>query len=92
MTKHTPGPWKTGRFDKDTVWAGNMRHMCRIFPVTDKIGEAEKSKTEAEANARLIAAAPDMYELLRAVLKTEPHASVAFPIITVLDRIGGNDD
>lgn len=59
--KHTPGPWSIGKYGD----------------VTDATGEVVRAKglaltrgAEAEANARLIAAAPDMLAALKAVLRS----------------------
>jgi hypothetical protein len=58
MTGHTPGPWRyQERADAYThiVRAEGERFICQL--AQDKSGEAE-------ANARLIAAAPDMLKAL----------------------------
>lgn len=62
MTKHTPGPWHhTGREfndvrDSDDELVAVALHL--------RVGQPERSVQEAEANARLIAAAPDLLEML----------------------------
>ena len=62
-SKHTPGPWVV-----DPCWdiLGNTDDgngmVCQI--TTDAVPRAE-----AEANARLIAAAPDLLEALRAIIE-----------------------
>jgi len=62
MTKHTPGPWETN----------DKRPQCNgigIFSGSQFlafVGDSD-SQTPCEANARLIAAAPD---LLEALIKT----------------------
>ncbi len=72
--KHTPGPWRTlapkipemgtrgdtGIIADDGGMIGETWGLCP-GPVPGGIGRAD-----AEANARLIAAAPDMLEALRA--------------------------
>lgn len=62
MTKHTPGPWQ---FNGPEIYAPNFRgvrkhhyDVARVLHVMDD---------EGEANARLIAAAPDMLQMLRDV-------------------------
>ncbi len=61
MKKHTPGPWKLGRLGKSTqhidgdLWSS----FCKVYVVVG----GEKNQ-EGEANARLIAAAPEMFALL----------------------------
>lgn len=60
MSKHTPGPWghKTWDINKDGEFNYTVekddKSICEI------VGTGE----QAEANARLIAAAPDLYETL----------------------------
>jgi len=53
MTKHTAGPWTTEEKSGKVVW---------------QYGEATLIGPRWEANARLIAAAPDMYDLLKAAV------------------------
>ena len=63
-TKHTPGPW-TATYDSQ------LRALTEIYNAEDRIlvavlpdrGTVE-AMPEIEANANLIAAAPDMYEAL----------------------------
>lgn len=67
MSKHTPGPWET---DRNNVHAGQIAvvHHClgndwvEIWsPTWPEVGETQ------EANARLIAAAPDLLEAAKDV-------------------------
>lgn len=71
--KHTPGPWRitrnpadhpmpaqiSGQFHPDT---GHRGHVCNVF-----VHEDNRDSTE-RANARLIAAAPEMLEALNEAL------------------------
>jgi hypothetical protein len=66
--KHTPGPWKVhkgftsvGPYNKGLMIGPNQRALAHA------IGEFEKADPgdEARANARLIAAAPDLLAALR---------------------------
>lgn len=64
MNKHTPGPWLTkGGYDKDSG-LGLTRVMFGSSIVSECYG------INSEANARLIAAAPDMLEALREFVST----------------------
>ena len=70
--KHTPGPWELGNYDKSTVWAVNDFSTQRLQIANCKyldqeFGEVirDETRAEAEANARLIAAAPTMYEYIK---------------------------
>lgn len=56
MSKHTPGPWYVGRKDENTgeieVNSDGRPYVCLVFPgAIDDV---------TPANARLIAAAPDL--------------------------------
>ena len=59
-TKHTPGQWYSQENGRDTYIyrEGEGKHtQCMV-------GKVSKSQNEYEANAKLIAAAPDMLEAL----------------------------
>jgi hypothetical protein len=60
--KHTPGPW--GRniapaWKYPIIFAGRNTHVAKL--ITDELPESEQ-----EANACLIAAAPDLLEIVKA--------------------------
>lgn len=59
MSKHTKGPWHVGGKDGTIVYAGDgyATASCAVF-------HGRFSNGEVEANARLIAAAPNMLEAL----------------------------
>ena len=61
QTKHTPGPWHIG---VRTFHAGRDVYVPKGEPVA-VADDAITATPEAEANARLIAAAPDMLAALR---------------------------
>lgn len=65
-SKPTPGPWKATRV---TVWGPSSASVatvrCGAHMWLDD--SATVSKEEADANARLIAAAPDLMEALKEV-------------------------
>lgn len=74
MSNPTPGPWKT---DYDLIEPRVQKIMgeCYALPVFDALGDlvcyvaipadaAEEDPEPAEANARLIAAAPELLEAL----------------------------
>jgi hypothetical protein len=63
--KHTPGPWKLDSdtpFHRNRVWTRDMRPIVNLCSVG--MGPSDIDP-EAQANARLIAAAPDLYEAAR---------------------------
>lgn len=69
QVKHTLGPWRVGeggmpsRLNVWDVWAGAQIAHVKRFPVADDVRQIQ-ADAEAEANARLIAAAPDLLEAL----------------------------
>lgn len=63
MSGHTPGPWKLNDFEAHpVVWKGeeNVRNHALIARVSNWSGEGGEWRDQAAANARLIAAAPDL--------------------------------
>ena len=56
MNKHTPGPWQ--------IADGESRRVYLINHGRDAVGETVYTETRNPADARLIAAAPDLLEAL----------------------------
>lgn len=77
MNKFTSGPWTIG-YNAYTIEAGPMK-ICDIRGWGHLTGTgglnlpAEEAKKIQEANARLIAAAPEMYEASKALLERLNH-------------------
>ena len=69
--KHTPGPWRSTKGARDTVHIGpDVRNDAgRIVAFVSYDGAPVGDGAEADANARLIAAAPAMLEALRIALE-----------------------
>lgn len=60
MSKHTPGPWTTNRLHPDTLY------QCHVMIEPAVAGVwAPADDGEGQANAVLIATAPDLLEALR---------------------------
>jgi hypothetical protein len=84
MNNHTPGPWE---FDKETwtirvkEWEHNTQmgdyRGCIVASFDEAHGNREHAFDEAEANARLIAAAPEMYEALK-TLKQDINTALLY--------------
>lgn len=76
MSKHTPGPWiitEIGTIEDDSH---NPVQICAISP------------RNREANARLIADAPEMYDLLKDLLpKLAAHGMRTDEVRAILARI-----
>lgn len=64
--KHTPGPWVC---HSGMVWTGVTEHDAREYPIARMDRDTpHTSPTDRDANARLIAAAPDMLEALERII------------------------
>jgi hypothetical protein len=72
VSGHTPGPW---RVEIEGTESAKWPHIVNfddyeVAQVSDDVTEGDESapnRAQAEANARLIAAAPEMYELLKEI-------------------------
>jgi len=62
--KHTPGPWKLNSLDSGTNDDGTIIGPNNTVITADIFG---RNAEEAEANAHLIEAAPDMLTALKAI-------------------------
>ena len=63
MSNHTPGPWKANFAISGEVYIfGGDRNFARVF-------DEWRDEANQEANARLIAAAPDLLEALEAIMR-----------------------
>lgn len=76
MSAHTPGPWDVCRRAhlhgvQHVDHSGKMYDVCRV-----DWHSFYKPDHRAEANARLIAAAPDLLEALQAILHTYDDGGV----------------
>lgn len=71
---HTPGPWEAGRSDMSTIVDGFDSKWVYAGDkyVAVASGANVSEWDEVMANARLIAAAPEMLDALRALM-AEPH-------------------
>jgi len=61
MSNFTPGPWEK----KGNTIFGNGRRICDLLILYD--GDWQPWAEEQEANARLIATAPELYEACKTV-------------------------
>lgn len=87
MTEHTPGPWK--------VMQGSLTFPKLLIraPQTDKaIADCDYQQgAEGQANARLIAAAPDLIKALEAMLKAYNQLMPGIAHIAVQDYANINE-
>ena len=71
--KHTPGPWDCEmRNPAGIKWDAIIRSKEKRDPICSVFMAGYMAK-EADANARLIAAAPDMLMALKYVMDDEPN-------------------
>ena len=80
-TAHTPGPWRVEQFDwDDRSQDGDVNYFATVYGKTEKGHDfiladmcgtetGTYAKSQGEADAKLIAAAPDMYEALKACME-----------------------
>ncbi len=71
MSTYTPGPWS---LQADTIVSIPLTALDGEYQSFDVLGESEVGTSEDYANARLIAAAPELAEALHALI--EDHAEV----------------
>ena len=72
--QHTPGPWKV-KAGTNAVLAGRKQICSHVNAASALPVNMLEDQEIAQANARLIAAAPDLLEALKGVLKVERGSS-----------------
>ena len=87
-TKHTPKPWViveeygfTTEIHSNAVYNGDLDSMMngeQVCIVTEEYDEREYSQEEINANAKLIAAAPELLEYAKADLLFESAGSFTY--------------
>lgn len=94
---HTPGPWKAGRSDMATIVDGYDSKWVyageRYIAVAS--GADVEDWDEVLANAHLIAAAPEMYAALEAVMRLDyfrEHNALADIVRAALTKVQGGTD
>lgn len=86
MSKHTPGPWNVGHEDENTgeieVISDGRPYVCLVLPgAIDEV---------TPANARLIAAAPELLEALqRLVDAVDPESTGWGEAVAVIAKATG---
>ena len=95
-TNHTPGPWK---FDESYMWSERLSGGPKYhFRVTGANGEtwtpialcqSNARAVDNEANARLIAAAPDLLEALQYAIKQVPELATVPGISSAISKATG---
>lgn len=82
--KHTAGPWQdTGEYDKKPFSDKGWLYTTIIADNSEKPALAivyGETKQECQANAAVIAAAPELLEALQTVLSRVEHTNIHTPI------------
>jgi hypothetical protein len=105
MSKHTPGPWRVVEREVLEDGSVYPRHLIggerdlqivslESMFVAEKISEAPNSfwkhSEQSEANSRLIAAAPEMYAEILAILKSKHGKDGLFDgLRAIVDKVEG---
>lgn len=77
LNYHTPGPWAICEHDHaNVIWADNGV-ICDVFHANedDEMTASVESREESEANARLIAAAPQLLAALQKIAEMDGDGS-----------------
>lgn len=77
-TKFTPGPWEVG---KKTKSLGGLK----FYGPDEELGIVHTSIPQYEANAKLISAAPDMFEVIKEVYEWAIQQKVVGSIFPKLE-------
>ena len=80
MSEHTPGPWEADGVGSDgsfEIWSGVISGKEGAFIICSR-NPIEHRAAASRANARLIAAAPDLLEALQGVLRVADRRTVEF--------------
>jgi hypothetical protein len=79
MKRHTPGPWQALKGEANSDERGTWGSIVEPygFYVAAIWSDCQQLADEAEANARLIAAAPDLLKALREILSYTPKRNGA---------------
>lgn len=81
---HTPGPWVAVGCQVE-VLSDSIPDICNANPET--FGQHGRSDNERCANARLIAAAPDMLQVLQELEESSEYWSEYFVPLGIVERI-----
>jgi hypothetical protein len=76
MAQHTPGPWYVGLREDQTIFTQNLR-----------VASVECPRKEWKANARLIAAAPDMLAALQDIMAESSRDDDDHDVIATIQGI-----
>jgi len=81
MSKHTPGPWVISGDEINT--ADGQTKIAEVIGGDGRRFQDEEDNTECLADARLIAAAPDLLEALEAAMELGAYRGDRMPLKAV---------
>ena len=84
-SKFTPGPWIECSCGCELVWGADGETTIHHSP--DNRETRTASGEESQANARLISAAPDLYEALKCVLEDIQNLIDDDAIVNIMDDV-----
>ena len=86
MTKHTPAPWKAEFDEAVSVRSEDGSRICTINWLRGRHGlKGRIDGDEGNANARLIAAAPDLLETLKQIKRENQHYNFGSKLVRIVD-------
>lgn len=88
MSKHTPGPWEVSEDDPCEIESADGRFVAMVLPAPELNWDMN---AEREANARLIAAAPDLLAALRAARGYVSQPKVLAAILSAIAKATGGE-
>jgi len=75
--QHTPGPWVVGQYEQTIEFLNIRNHACVYLPDMALIALTGRADDrQAQIDADLIAAAPDLLAALEALVAEQPHTEV----------------
>ena len=90
MSKHTPGPWRVEAHYSGPATMAQMRNPERLLCVNADASAKPPGWQATDANARLIAAAPRMYEFIEQVARCRIRDTPPYEEATaILEEIDG---
>lgn len=88
--RFTPGPWRTGAGDFPTIYDRNHDKVahCLMRPEDEKSGDGQLTRL---ANAKLVAAAPDLLEALQYAVGQVPELGSVPGIAAAMAKATGHN-
>ncbi len=83
MSEHSPGSWRKVHADRTLIFAGRGETPIATIHLP-QAQSAEEAKAIQQANARLIAAAPELLKALTELLEMGPECNPQWPAFDAL--------